>query len=78
MILKWFTDSSAKQANMRMAEYINPMCKDLMPDLAMSHFGVMKDPITQEVQIRIHLRPIAEVNEIHDRLNRNIAFLEEK
>lgn len=67
---KWYTDQTAKHTFQQFEQHIKPMCERLIPSHAFTHMGINRNDLTNEVVIRIHLRPIGEAHWINERLNR--------
>ena len=64
---QWYNDESAKRAHHVLSEHLKPMIADVFPDYELSHFGIKRDDITEEVVIKLHLNPLGRVRVVEDR-----------
>ena len=70
MNIKWYTDEAAKRTHAAIEAAIKPICEQMMPNHLFTHMGINRDDITNEIVIKLHLRPIGEARQINERLNR--------
>ena len=78
MTIRWYNDADARLLHKRVEEYIKPMCVELMSGYAYTHMGINRNEFTQEVTIKLHLRPIGEAYWIDERLKQNPLMLGSK
>lgn len=65
--MKWYNDQSAKRTHERVESFVKPMCAQMLPSHLFAHLGIHMNDITNEVILRIHLRPVGEAVFIRER-----------
>jgi hypothetical protein len=70
MNTKWYADEAAKRTHAAIEYAIKPMCEKMMPNHLFTHMGINRNELTNEIVIKLHLRPIGEAVWINERLNR--------
>jgi hypothetical protein len=71
MTIKWFTDQYAKQKHRELEAFLKPMAEQMFPNHLFTHSGFNRNENTDEITIKLHLRPIGEAMEINDRLDKS-------
>ena len=63
---KWYNDQHAKRVHAAMQEELSRVIASMCPGHELSHFGINRDPHTDEVRIMLHLNPIGSVRVVSD------------
>ncbi len=58
---KWFADQSARIVHLRAQKLLEPFVAELCPGHELSHMGINRNDITQEVVLVLHLNPLGRV-----------------
>lgn len=66
---KWYADEAAKRTHERVESFVKPMCAQMIPSHLFTHLGIHRNENTNEVILKIHLRPVGEAVFIRERLN---------
>jgi ribosomal protein S3 len=61
MNVKWYNDMSAKIAYDHMRYKLDPIIEEMFPNYELSHVGVNRNEVTEEVTIKLHLNQIGSV-----------------
>lgn len=66
--MKWFADRSAQIAHARLREALQPFVTEMFPAYELSHAGINRNEVTQEVVIKLHLNQIGKIKVLSDPL----------
>ncbi len=58
---KWYADEHARRVHAAMSEALRDVIAKLCPGYELSHMGINRNDVTEEVQIRLHLNPLGRV-----------------
>lgn len=67
--IKWYTDESAKRVSNLVEHELKKMVALVFPDHLYTHMGISRNDNTNEVTIKLHLRPVGEAYWIKERLD---------
>ena len=59
--MKWFADETARIAHLRAQELLKPFVAELCPGHELSHMGINRNDVTEEVVLILHLNPLGRV-----------------
>lgn len=65
--MKWYADEAARRVHARLSEAMKPILAELCPSHELSHLGINRNDLTNEVQLRLHLNPIGSVRVVSER-----------
>jgi hypothetical protein len=58
---RWFADEHAKRVHGELHAALRPIIAQLCPGHELSHFGINRDFVTDEVRLVLHLNPLGRV-----------------
>ena len=67
MNVKWYTDNAAKLVHQKVEACIKDMCAEMFRDHLFTHLGINRNEFTNEIVLKIHLRPIGEAVFVRER-----------
>jgi hypothetical protein len=63
---QWHRDEASNSAYKAMEDALQPLLGKVMPSHLLTHFGINRDFNTDEVIIKLHLRPLGQAKVIKD------------
>jgi hypothetical protein len=73
--IKWYADAAAKQAYENLKSSVEPIVRSNFPGHELSHVGVLRNPHTNEVVIKLHINPLGQVQVSPDYSTHNTRYL---
>jgi hypothetical protein len=72
--IKWYNDTAAKYAYENLKASVEPIVRKNFPEHELSHVGVLRNPDTDEVVIKLHINPlgrirVSPITDVHIRIN---------
>ena len=59
--VKWYNDAAAKTAYENLRASVEPIVRKNFPGHELSHVGVLRNPHSDEVVIKLHINPLGQV-----------------
>lgn len=61
MSIEWYSDRSAMVLHQVFVDRLRSIMTEMTPDHELSHLGVHRNPVTDEVILKLHLNPTGRV-----------------
>lgn len=63
---KWYTDNGARKLHYELQQELKPILAKLCPAHELSHAGINRNEITEEITLVLHLNPLGRVRVVSD------------